>query len=205
MADPPAIGAAPAYCLMSFPQAAPGQGWRNLGEQPVYETPWFRLRQARVELPGGRQLDHYLLRLPPLTQMAMLDEDHRVLLLWRHRFVPDTWSWELPSGIAGPDTDLAAEAIRQALAECGWEAVSPRPLLTLQQNGGLTDSAVHVFRADSARYHGEPEADFEAGRIEWIALAEVPAMLAAGLIKDASTAAALLCVLHGLTSRRPPA
>jgi len=32
-------------------------GWRNLGEQPVYETPWFRLRQARVELPGGRQED----------------------------------------------------------------------------------------------------------------------------------------------------
>ncbi|HEV8223383.1 MAG TPA: hypothetical protein VGQ05_24220, partial [Streptosporangiaceae bacterium] len=46
------------------------RGWRNLGEQPVVETPWFRLRQARVELPGGRQLDHYLLRLPPLTMTA---------------------------------------------------------------------------------------------------------------------------------------
>ena len=57
---------------MDAPRSA--GGWRNLGEQPVVETPWFRLRQARVELPGGRQLDHYLLRLPPLTMTAMVDE-----------------------------------------------------------------------------------------------------------------------------------
>ena len=72
------------------------RGWRNLGEQPVVETPWFWLRRARVELPGGRQLDHYLLRLPPLTMTAMLDDQDRVLLLWRHRFIPDAWGWELP-------------------------------------------------------------------------------------------------------------
>jgi len=119
---------------MTTASAGP-RGWRNLGEQPVVETPWFRLRQARVELPGGRQLDHYLLRLPPLTMTAMLDDKGRVLL-WRHRFIPDSRGWELPSGIATPDADLAATASRQALAESGWEAVAPRPLLTLQQNGG---------------------------------------------------------------------
>ena len=45
-----------------------GRGWRNLGEKPVVETPWFRLRQAEVELPDGRRIDHYLLRLPPYLQ-----------------------------------------------------------------------------------------------------------------------------------------
>jgi ADP-ribose pyrophosphatase YjhB (NUDIX family) len=173
------------------------RGWRNLGEQPVVETPWFRLRQARVELPGGTQLDHYLLRLPPLTMTAMLDARGRVLLLWRHRFIPDSRGWELPSGIAAPDADLAAVASRQALAESGWEAVAPRPLLTLQQNSGLTDSAVHVFVTRQAIHRGPPEADFEAERIEWLPLADAPSLFAAGEVRDASTAAALLWLAAG--------
>jgi len=178
------------------------RGWRNLGEQPVVETPWFWLRRARVELPGGRQLDHYLLRLPPLTMTAMLDDQDRVLLLWRHRFIPDAWGWELPSGIAGPGADadaagLAATASRQALAESGWEATGPEPLLTLRQNAGLTDSAVHVFVTRQAIYRGPPEADFEAERIEWIPLSRTPALIAGGEIRDASTATALLWLARG--------
>jgi hypothetical protein len=54
-------------------------GWTNLGEKPLVETPWFQLKLAEVELPGGRQLDHYLLRLPPLVLTAVLDGDDRVL------------------------------------------------------------------------------------------------------------------------------
>ena len=183
---------------------APG-GWRNLGEQPVVETPWFRLRQARVELPGGRQLDHYLLRLPPLTMTAMVDERDRVLLLWRHRFIPDTWGWELPSGIAGLGADpaeLAAAASRQALAESGWEAVGVRPLLTLRQNGGLTDSAVHIFVTREAIHRGPPEADFEAGRIEWVPVADGPRLIAGGQVRDASTAAALMWLNTGQDAGR---
>jgi ADP-ribose pyrophosphatase YjhB (NUDIX family) len=176
---------------MTFPSAEQG-GWRNLGEQAIVETPWFRLRQARVELPGGRQLDHYVIRLPPLTMTAMLNSEGRALLLWRHRFIPDSWSWELPSGIAAPDADLAATATRQALAESGWEAVAPHLLLTLRQNSGLTDSAVHIFASREAIHRGAPEADFEADRIEWVPLADTPELIADGQVKDASTAAALL-------------
>jgi 8-oxo-dGTP pyrophosphatase MutT (NUDIX family) len=182
------------------------RGWRNLGEQPVVETPWFRLRQARVELPGGRQLDHYLLRLPPLTMTAMVDERDRVLLLWRHRFIPDNRGWELPSGIAerGADpAELAASASRQALAESGWEAVGMRPLLTLQQNGGLTDSAVHIFVTREAIYRGPPEADFEAERIEWVPISAGPELIAAGQVRDASTAAALLWLQSAARAAAP--
>jgi hypothetical protein len=180
---------------MSTPSAGP-HGWRNLDERPVVETPWFRLRQARVELPGGRQLDHYLLRLPPLTMTAMLDAEDRVLLLWRHRFIPDNWGWELPSGIASPGADLADTASAQALAESGWEAVAPQPLLTLQQNGGLSDSAVQVFVTRQVIHRGPPQADFEAARIEWIPLTDAPALIAGGQVKDASTATALLWLLR---------
>jgi len=42
-------------------------GWKNLGEKPVVDTPWFRLTMADVELPGGRRPDHYVLRTCPAS------------------------------------------------------------------------------------------------------------------------------------------
>jgi len=40
--------------MASF-RAERARGWQNLGEKPIIETPWFQLKQAQVELPGGRQ------------------------------------------------------------------------------------------------------------------------------------------------------
>jgi ADP-ribose pyrophosphatase YjhB (NUDIX family) len=182
---------------MSAARGEPGQGWRNLGEKPLVETPWFQLKLAEVELPGGRRLDHYLMRLPPVVETAVLDEQDRVLLLWRHRFIPDSRGWELPSGIAiDPGEDLAQAASRQALAESGWEPLAPRLLITLEPAGGLTDSVCHVYWTDRAVFRGEPAADFEAERIEWIRLSDAPALVAGGQVRAASTAAALLLLHH---------
>jgi 8-oxo-dGTP pyrophosphatase MutT (NUDIX family) len=164
----------------------------NRGERAVVETPWFQVRQADVELPGGRRIDHYLLRLPPIVLTAVVDDQQRVLLLWRHRFIPDTWAYELPSGIAAPAEDLAEAAARQALAESGWEPVQPRHLLTLHPCSGLTNATSLVFWARQAIYRGDPAADFEAERVEWIPLAKVRDLVTGGQICDPSTATALL-------------
>jgi 8-oxo-dGTP pyrophosphatase MutT (NUDIX family) len=173
--------------------------WRNLGEKPLFQTPWFQLKTAEVELPGGKRIDHYLLRLPPAVLTAVLDDRDRVLLLWRHRFIPDSWGWELPSGIAEPGEDLAAAAARQALQESGWEPVRPRPLLRLEPSPSLTDSVSHIFWTGEAIHRGDPPAAFEAERVEWVPLAQVPSLIADGKITAAVTAAALLYLPH--TSR----
>ncbi len=96
-----------------------------------------------------------------------------MLLLWRYRFIPDSWGWELPSAIADPAEDLAAAAARQALAESGWEPIEPRLLLTLEPNRALMDSVSHVYWTRHAIHRGPPAADFEAERIEWISLSAV--------------------------------
>jgi 8-oxo-dGTP pyrophosphatase MutT (NUDIX family) len=172
--------------------AEPGRGWLNLGERPLVETPWLQLKQAEVVLPGGRQVDHYLLRVPPLVLTAILDEQDRVLLLWRHRFIPDYWGFELPSGIADPDEDLAAAAARQALAESGWEPVEPRLLLTLHPWSGLTDATSHIYWTRQAICRGDPPAAFEADRLDWVPLPDIPNLVTSGQIRCASTATALL-------------
>ena len=167
-------------------------GWKNLGEKPVVDTPWFRLNLAEVELPGERRLDHYVLRLPPVVLAAVLDTEDRVLMLWRHRFIPDTHGWEIPSGIADPAEDLVAAAARETYKESGWEPQGLEPLIRLEAASGLSDSVNHVFWTRRAIHRGDPPAGFEAERIDWVPLGRVPALLSGGQIRSAVTAAALM-------------
>ena len=164
--------------------------WKTLGEKPVVRTPWFQVGLADVELPDGRRIDHYLFRLPPVVLTAMQDDQDRVLLILRYRFIPGTWGWELPSGLADPAEDFAAAAVRETLKETGWEPESPELLLRLEVSAGLTDSVHHVYRTSRARQRGEP--GYETVRMEWFALGDLPAMIASGEIRAASTAAAVL-------------
>jgi len=179
-----------------------GMGWKNLGEKPVVHTPWFQLNLAEVELPGGRRLDHYLLRRPPVVLTAVLDDQERVLMLWRHRFIPDSWGWELPSGITDPAGDLQAAAARETLKESGWEPSRLRPLLRLEPAAGLSDSVSHTYWTEHAVHRGDPVADFESERIDWIPLHQVLALIAGGQIRAAVTAAALLFLQHTRTVSR---
>ena len=164
--------------------------WKTLGEEPVVRTPWFQVGRADVELPDGRRIDHYLFRLPPVVLTAMQDDRDRVLLILRYRFIPGTWGWELPSGLADPAEDLAAAAAREALKETGWEPEGLEPLLRLEASAGLTDSVHHVYRASRATQRGEP--GFETVAMEWFPLGDMRAMIASGEIRAASTSAAVL-------------
>src|SRR6202167_4226306 len=173
-------------------ERGPRRQWKILGEEPGVQTPWFQVGLADVELPGGRRIDHYLFRLPAVVLTAIQDDQDRVLLILRYRFIPGTWGWELPSGLADPAEDFAAAAARETLKETGWEPERPQLLIRLEASAGLTDSVHHVYQASRAVQRGEP--GFETARMEWFTLGDMPAMIASGEIRAASTSAAVLMI-----------
>jgi 8-oxo-dGTP pyrophosphatase MutT (NUDIX family) len=169
--------------------------WINHGETLVTETTWFRLLLADVELPDGRHLEHYLLRQRPVVLTACVNDRDEVLMLYRHRFIPDTWGWELPSGVVDPGESPERAAARETLEETGWRPGPLKHLLTLEPSGGFSDAVHYAYRAEDAAYDGEPVDAIESDRIEWIALAEVPAMIGGGEIRAANTIATLLTIV----------
>ena len=70
------------------------------GERAVYNDMWVRVTLVDIETPDGRRFEHHVVRLKTVALAAVLDDQDRVLMLWRHRFVTDEWGWELPGGIA---------------------------------------------------------------------------------------------------------
>lgn len=61
------------------------------------ENPFIRLSVASVELPDGTEFEQYVMRMRRTATTVVVDDQDRVLLMFRHRFIVDRWVWELPT------------------------------------------------------------------------------------------------------------
>ncbi|MGW3494205.1 NUDIX domain-containing protein [Streptomyces sp. NPDC001020] len=172
--------------------------WTVHRERPLYETPWVRLRSLDVEQPDGTRCDYHVVRLRDLAVTAAVDEEERVLMMWRHRFVTDTWAWELPMGLVEDGEAPAEAAARELEEETGWRAGSLRPLVRAQPAAGITDSRHFVFRTDDAAWVGDPTERNESDRLEWIPLPRVRALITGGQIVSSATLVGVMALLLGI-------
>jgi len=148
--------------------------WTVHGERTIYESEWLCLALTDVEIPGGARFDHHVVRMPDKAAGTVVHDRKRgVLLLWRHRFITDTWGWEIPAGRIDAGETPAEAARRETIEETGWEPGPLRPLVRYQPTNGLSDQVFHCFYADGATHLGEPSDPGEAERLEWISVPEL--------------------------------
>jgi 8-oxo-dGTP pyrophosphatase MutT (NUDIX family) len=177
--------------------------WTVISERPLYTDQWLDVRTADVELPDGRHLDHRLIRTRPAAGGVVVDGQRRALLIWRHRFITGRWGWEIPMGMIDEGESPQAAAARELEEETGWCPGPMRPLLYAQPTAGIMDAAHHVFAADQAAHIGTPADAFESSRVEWVPLADVPALIAKQEIVSSTAMAALLLLSAGTPAGRP--
>jgi 8-oxo-dGTP pyrophosphatase MutT (NUDIX family) len=171
--------------------------WKVVSERPLYNDEWLDIRIADVELPDGRHLAHRLIHTPPGAGVVVIGSDRRVLLIWRHRFITDTWGWEIPIGKVEEGESLADAAAREFEEETGWRTGPLRHLIDVQPTPGLTNSVHHIYRADEATYIGKPVDSFESERVAWVPLADLRPLIGKRQIVSGTTLVALLYVLSG--------
>ena len=169
--------------------------WKTFGERVIYDNPWVWLGQVDVELPDGERFWHHVVRLHRAAMMVLLDEQDRVLLLWRHRFVQDRWGWELPGGLIDEGEEPAETAARELEEETGYRAGRVEHLITFQPMVGMVDSEHVVFIGRDAEKIGEPTEGNEIERMEWVPLASVPGLIDAGEIWNSGSLVALMRLL----------
>lgn len=144
------------------------------------------LRIDDVEKPDGSHTEHEVVRGPDAAGMVVIHPDRGVLMIWRHRFLPDTWGWEIPGGAIDPGEEPEDAARRECLEETGWKVSGPiRHLSTHHPSVGLVNQTFHVYLATDAAHIGEPSDANEAASVGWRPIDQAAADVASGTISDA--------------------
>jgi 8-oxo-dGDP phosphatase len=169
--------------------------WRTFGERAIYASPRVWLGQVDVGLPGGERFWHHVVRLHRAAMMVLVDDSSRVLLLWRHRFLPDRWGWEIPGGLVDQSEEPAGAAARELEEETGYRAGRVELLITFQPIAGSVDAEHVVFVGRDPQRIGDRADASGVTRMEWVPLGSVPELITAGKIWDAGSLVALLRLL----------
>jgi 8-oxo-dGTP pyrophosphatase MutT (NUDIX family) len=165
--------------------------WRVHGESPLYTSDWLSLHLARVELPHGETFAHHVVRISfEAAGGVIVDEQRRVLLLHRHRFITDTWGWEIPAGRVEPGETPEQAVGREAVEETGWRPHALEPLGFSHPSNGQIEQTFRYFLGRGATRVGEPEPQ-ETDRVDWFEPHDVRALIAHGEIPDGLSVTAL--------------
>jgi len=171
--------------------------WTVHGRRAMYESDGVNVYLDDVELPDGHHIDHHVLTFPKASQTAVVLNDARdhVLLIWRHRFITDTWGWEVPAGWAEPGEDPEAAIRREIEEETGYRVRHIEPLVSYNAITGISTMRFTAYVGrDAAALGGSTDND-EVERVEWVALGEISTLIRDGVISDGPSLTALSCYL----------
>ena len=165
--------------------------WTIHGERPIYSSEWLDLRLADVELPDGTRFSHHVVRLPhPAVGVIVRDAERGVLLLRRHRFISDTWGWEIPAGRVDPGETLEQAGVRETIEETGWRPLELEHLGFSQPTIGLMEQRFEYFVAARAEHVGAFDRT-ETESIAWFAPGGVRTLIEQSEIVDGLSLTAL--------------
>ncbi|WP_113704938.1 NUDIX domain-containing protein [Nonomuraea lactucae] len=171
-------------------------------ERLLYAANGVDLRVVDVALNDGGHVERPFIRTPP-SAGAVVFHGGRVLLLWRHHLITDTWGWEIPLGEIGPDEEPEAAAARHVTELTGWRPGPLLPLIRIRPAGDVADCDHLIFVANQASPGTAPAGDEEGGRAEWLPMLHVQQLIDEQTITSATTSAALLHFLADLLRARP--
>jgi 8-oxo-dGTP pyrophosphatase MutT (NUDIX family) len=151
---------------------------------------------AHVTLPDGVEFEQAVLRVHPASMCVLVDDQQRVLMLRRHRFISDIWVWELPGGYVDEGEDPADCAAREAEEETGWRPSRVEHLASFQPMTGNADALNHVYLGlDPVQVSNVLDIN-EAAETRWIPLAD-----ALTLVRDTTLGAASVVGLLATIAR----
>jgi 8-oxo-dGDP phosphatase len=174
---------------------------RVFGERTIYDNPWVRLTLVDIEPPDGKRFEHHVVRLGRVALAAVRNDADEVLMMWRHRFVDDSWGWELPGGYIIPGEDGATAAAREVREETGWRPGSLDLLACFQPMGGMVHSPHEIYTGRGAELVGEPTDAEEAARIEWVPMSTVFDLIRRGEVLGSGSLVGLLYLLADPAAR----
>jgi ADP-ribose pyrophosphatase len=177
-------------------------GWRTLGREYVYQSPWCAFRVDEVEIPGGAQIEYGVLESGGFAAVVPVTDRGDVVLVRQWRQPLGASTLELPSGgvDAGEKPEVAAR--RELFEETGYRAEGLEHLVSVHTSPGRSTEVCHLFKCGAVRDERGPCPEpTEFIRVVELPLGEALRMVSEGGITDAATVLGLLWGTAGGASR----
>ena len=171
--------------------------WKVHGQRLLHESDTVRLELADIELTDGTRVDHHVIRIPfEVVSIVVTDTDGNVLLIWRHRFITQRWSWDVPAGKVAPGEVPADAAVRASVDETGWRPGPARLLGEYHPSPGISDQRFGIYVASGADRIADANPN-EAERVEWVPTARVRELIRDGQVDGLSLTSLLWALESG--------
>jgi ADP-ribose pyrophosphatase len=176
-------------------------GWRTLGREYLYQSPWCAFRVDDVELPGGGRLEFGVLESGGFAAVVPVTGSGEVVLVRQWRQPLGAFTLELPSGGVDAGEKPERAAARELFEETGYRAEGLEHLVSVHTSTGRSTEVCHLFRCEAVRDERGPLPEpTEFIRVVESPFEEVLHLVSDGGITDAPTVLGLLlCAAGGAT------
>jgi ADP-ribose pyrophosphatase len=133
------------------------QDWPKITSRQIqHVSPWVELVAREVEFsPGNTELYHAVKQQDYLAIVAVTPSGHFPIV---HQYRPalESFTWELPAGLAEPRENLAEGCRRELREETGYSTRAIHPLGVAAPCSGRLSNHIHSFFVET----GERDAGF---------------------------------------------
>lgn len=159
--------------------------WEILESRYLLKRDWMSVREDRVRLPSGVELNEFhVVEYPDWVCILCLDTEGRAVLVEQYRHGIRRSCLELPAGAVHKKEDPLEAAKRELREETGYEAKSWTAIGRVAPNPGKQSSFAYLFLAQDARQVGDQQLDStEAIEIRLLPPAELMRMADSGMIE----------------------
>lgn len=169
------------------------ESWEILESRYLLKREWMSVREDRVRLPSGLELNEFhVVEYPHWVCILCLDAEGQVVLVEQYRHGIRRSSIELPAGAVNRKEEPLAAARRELREETGYEADEWHVLGRCAPNPGKQTSYAHLFVARGAMPTSDQQLDSsEAIRVRLVSADQLLGMANRGMIEHGIHLAAI--------------
>ncbi len=171
--------------------------WQVLGSKLLISERWLQLREDRVRLGNGHEIDRFhVIHGPDWASVLCVTEASEVILVRQYRHGIAATSLELPAGVIEAHETPEEAARRELVEETGYEANDWVRIQSVSTEPARHTTTAHFFCARGARRTREPAPEeSEVLEIVKVPLAELERLATDGSIVHGVHVGAILVAL----------
>jgi len=178
--------------------------WLVLDSKLLVDERWLQLREDRVRLGNGHQIDRFhVIHGPDWASVLCVTDASEVVLVRQYRHGIASTSLELPAGVIEPSETPEEAARRELVEETGYESDDWVSIQSVSTEPARHTTRAHFFCARGARPTRAPAPEeTEVLELVKVPLADLSRLVVdGGIVHGVHVGAILLALARGLVQR----